>query len=282
MKRVDHTSMSIDFSKPWTEHTFIAFDTETSGAYPIGDDVVEFGAVKWQAGKIVDELQLLIKPRQLMSDFIIGIHGITNEMVEESPPMRDVIHKIDAFIHDHILMAHHAAFDVGFMTVEYEKYGLPFPTQPVLCTSLLSRKLIYGCENHKLQTLVRFLGINGGSAHRALDDARSCLYVGLKCFEKLGEKATMEEIFKCQATSLEWKNFIIRGDTNINVKNIVEAVENKKVLEIIYDKATETRRIRPLGLVRNPDGDFIYAECLRDKTNKRFYLPRVKESAIVY
>src|SRR5688500_2310163 len=112
----------IDFQKPWAEHTFVAFDTETSGAYPIGDDIVEFGAVKWQSGRIVDELQLLIKPRELMSDFIIGIHGISNEMVANSPVMSQVIGQIDQFMHDSILMAHHAPFDVGFLAVDYEKY----------------------------------------------------------------------------------------------------------------------------------------------------------------
>jgi DNA polymerase-3 subunit epsilon len=272
----------IDFSKPWTEHTFVAFDTETSGAYPVGNDVVEFGAVKWKNGQIIDELQLLIKPRELMSDFIIGIHGITNEMVAESPSMKDVIQKIDAFIHNDILMAHHAAFDIGFMAADYEKLGMPFPIHPVLCTSLLSRKLIYGCENHKLQTLVRYLGIDGGSAHRALDDARSCLYVGLKSFEKLGEKASINDILKCQATKLSWNNFILRADPSPVVKSIIEAVENKKELEIVYAPKKESRRIRPKGIVRNPDGDFIQAYCNRDNSDKRFYLAKITEAAVIY
>ena len=179
-------------------------------------------------------------------------------------------------------MAHHAAFDMGFMAVDYEKYGLTFPLHPVLCTSLLARKLIYGCENHKLQTLVRFLGIDGGSAHRALDDAKSCLQVGLKCFEKLGEKKNLKDIFDCQGTQLEWKNFIVRGDQSPKVQKIIEAVETKHELEIIYDSASVSRKIRPLGLVRNPQGDFIQALCLRDQVNKRFYLSKIKDLAIIY
>jgi DNA polymerase III subunit epsilon len=272
----------IDFTKPWTEYTFVAFDTETSGAYPIGDDIVEFGAVKWQNGKITDELQLLIKPRELMSDFIIGIHGITNEMVANAPPMAQVIQQIDSFMHDHILMAHHAPFDLGFLAVDYEKYGLAFPAHPALCTSILSRKLIYGCENHRLQTLVRYLGIEGGTAHRALDDARACLHVGLKSFEKLGPDASLESIFMCQATNLYWKNYIVRGDSSPLVQKVIEAVESKLLMEIVYGGAPETRQIKPLGLVRNPDGDYVYAFCLKDKSNKRFYLPKIKDSAVIY
>ena len=40
--------------------TFVAFDTETSGAYPVGFDVVEFGAAKWKDGKIIDQLQFYL------------------------------------------------------------------------------------------------------------------------------------------------------------------------------------------------------------------------------
>lgn len=274
---------NLDLSKPWSEQTFIAFDTETSGAYPIGFDIVEFGAVKWRNGKIIDELQILIKPRGPMSDFIIGIHGITNQMVESSPSMPEVIGQIDEFIKDDILMAHHAAFDVGFLTYEYEKNNLPLPVTPVLCTSLLSRKMILGCENHKLQTLVRYLGINGGSAHRALDDARACLYVGLKSFEKIGANATMEQIYQCQGRLMEWKNFCIRGDHSPLVQNIIKATMEHLVLEITYDKGknTPTRKVKPLGLVRSPEGDFIYAVCLNDNSNKRFYLNKIKDSAVV-
>ena len=275
---------NLDLLKPWSEQTFIAFDTETSGAYPIGFDIVEFGAVKWQHGKIIDELQILIKPRELMSDFIIGIHGITNQMVESSPPMSQVIGQIDEFIRDDILMAHHAAFDVGFLTYEYEKNNLILPKNPILCTSLISRKMILGCENHKLQTLVRYLGINGGSAHRALDDAKACLYVGLKSFEKIGEKASLAQIYQCQGRPMEWKNFCIKGDQSPLIQNIINATENHKVLEIVYDKGktSPTRKIKPIGLVRNPEGDFIYAICLNDNSNKRFYLNKIKDSAVIF
>lgn len=40
--------------------TLVAFDLETSGAYPIGDEIVEFGAVKWKDGAVIDKLQILV------------------------------------------------------------------------------------------------------------------------------------------------------------------------------------------------------------------------------
>ncbi len=38
----------MDFSKPWSEYTFVGFDTETSGKYPLSAEIVEVAATKWK------------------------------------------------------------------------------------------------------------------------------------------------------------------------------------------------------------------------------------------
>lgn len=271
-----------DFQRSWKDLDFVAFDTEASGAYPLGYDIVEFGAVRWRAGQIVDEMQTLIKPREKMSDFIIGIHGITNEMVESAPSMGEVIAQIHQFFEGSVVMAHHAPFDVGFMVADFEKYDCSLPSSPVLCTSLLSRKLIHGPADHRLQTLIRFLDLPVGTAHRALDDARACLQVGLRCFGKLESTATLQDLINCQGNKLDWKNFRVRQDPNPVVQSVIEAVEKKLVLDIVYGAKAERRQIKPIGLVRNPDGDFVYALCLQENSNKRFFLSKFKDSVVVY
>lgn len=270
----------MDTSKSWKEYSFVAFDTETSGAYPIGYDIVEFGAVKWKDGKIIDELQLLIKPRERMTDFIIGIHGITNEMVENAPAMPDVIQKIKNFLVGSVPIAHHAPFDMGFVAVDFEINNLSFPQEPVLCSSLLSRKLIHDTENHKLQTLVKKLNINSGTAHRALDDARSCLYVGLHCLNVKGDNSSLAEIIKTQGKNLKWEDYSLLNSRNQDIKNLILSIQKKQNAEFIYEKSTsskEKRQVNPIGIVRNPDGDYLMAKCLRDGTNKRFYLSKITE-----
>lgn len=264
-----------DLSKSWRDCTFVAFDTETSGAYPLGSEIVEFGAVKWSGGKIIDELQFLAKPREPMSDFIIGIHGISNEMVESEKPFRESIDRVLSFFEGSYLMAHHAAFDMGFLAVEIENAQKAFPVNPVFCTSLLSQKLIHGSENHKLQTLVKFLKLDGGSAHRALDDAKSCLHVGLHCFEKMAEKESLNEIFKVQTKIYQWEQFAMSKVNSEILEPLKKSIEQKKVISIRYKK--ETRPIFPLGLVRQPDGDYISAICQKDRQRKRFFLNAIQE-----
>lgn len=271
----------MDRTRPWTDFPLVAFDTETSGAYPLGSEVVEFGAVKWFKGQIIDELQILIKPSRPMGETVIKIHGITNEMVESCPPMSAVIHQIENFLRDTIVMAHHAPFDMGFMCVEYEKNGIALPTTPVFCTSLLSRKLIKGSINHKLQTLIQFLNIDGGTAHRAADDAKACLQVGLKCLNSLPENCSIQEVLTVQEKKVEWPYYSLKFPKSIAHQSVVQALQNRQKMNILYEKGSKSKQMRPifpLGIVRNPDGDYLSAICLLDQQKKRFYLQHLLEA----
>lgn len=275
----------LDLKKPWTEFEFIAFDTETSGAYPFGSEVVEFGAVKWRDGKEIGTYQTLLKPSQPMSDFIIGIHGITNEMVDSAPLMSEKIQEIRDFLGESILMAHHAPFDLGFLALDFERNKVPFPKNPALCTSLLARKVIFETANHKLQTLIGVLGLEQGAAHRALDDARACLYVGIESMKRIGPQASLEKIFSVQEKILAWERYALLNEAQEIIKKVVETLQKNLSMDIIYDGGSgkgATRRITPIGIVRNPDGDYVMAKCHRDQSQKRFYLHRIKDSTIVY
>lgn len=269
----------MDLTRPWQEYSLVVFDTETSGGYPVGSEIVEFGALKIQAGQIVDEMQVLIKPREPMSDFIIGIHGITNEMVESAPPMREVAPRIKSFLQGSVGVAHHAPFDLGFICYELEKNRMTFPVEPNLCTSLLARRLITGVPNHKLQTLVQHFRIQVASAHRALDDARACWVIAQRCFEVAGPR-TLQELIKLQGTPLRWKDFSLLAEPDPIVQTLVKSIENRGTIEMIYKKGqtkNTPRRARPLGIVRNPEGDYLMAYCLVSFENKRFYLKAIAD-----
>ena len=270
--------MIFDPAKSIHDFPIVAFDTETSGAYPIENEIIELGAVKWQNGQVVGKFQVLLKPSKQLTPDNIRIHGITNEMVNESPLMSSQIAEFCTFIDNSVLLAHHAPFDLGFLTIEIEKSGLQFPNTFNFCSSLLSRALLQ-TTNHKLQTLIKELELVGGEAHRAYDDAYACLQVFHKCVEKLDEK-NLQRIFDVQKKDLHWKNYQVLGTGNQKINSLIKAMQEQRSISIIYEggqSKNKTRPVRPLGIVRNPDGDYISAECGLDFQRKRFYLEKIRE-----
>ncbi len=263
----------------WRELTWIGFDTETTGKYPIGSEICEIGAVKWRDGQVVEEFQELVRPRAKMSDEVIAIHGITNEMVQDAPAIGDVLPRFYRFIQDGILVAHHAQFDMGFLAYEFERFCLSLPTPPVICTSLLSRKLIREASNHRLQTLVQLLGLTGGTAHRAKDDAYACLQVALECFKRLGELAGLDDILRAMVRELLWSRFSIDElMENQNVLSLVRAIEHRQPVEMVYrggSRPGRERRVVPEGIVRNLDGDYLVAREPGATVTKRYLIDKV-------
>jgi DNA polymerase III subunit epsilon len=265
-------------STPWRELTFVGFDTETTGKYPVSAEICEIGAVKWRGGKVVDVFETLIRPTKPMGSEVIAIHGITNEMVEGAPRIHEKIGEFHDFVQGAIPVAHHAPFDLGFLCLEFEKAGLTPPDLPVICSSLLSRKLFPESENHRLQTLIGFFELEQGAAHRAHDDAKACLEVGLRCLEKLGE-VPLESAMGHQGGPLFWSRFSMKAVEAIpEGAMLVDAIIQEKIVNMSYAKGSspgQSRRVHPLGLVRSLDGDFVVAYAEKDQQSKRYFLDQI-------
>lgn len=264
--------------------TFVAFDIETSGAYPLNNEICELAAVKFKDGKIIGEYQTLAKTKVPMSDFIIGIHGITNEMLINEVPIVDKIESFYEFIKDAVCVGHHCPFDMGFISIEFEKKNLLPPSIPALCTSLLSRKLFPESINHKLQTLVEFFNLDKNQAHRALDDAISCLSVMKKCFDKMGWERTLEEALKIQDKNILWSNFYLTTFRRRNpTAAMIEAIEKNKWLRIVmkYGRGKQDEKILPQGFVCSPDGNFLFASNSMETKPRRYYVDKIIEAEVI-
>lgn len=167
-----------------------------------------------------------------------------------------------------------------------EKYNLPLSNFPALCSSLIARNSIVGTPNHKLQTLVQHLGLQGGQAHRALSDSHNSLQLLFECFRRKNVE-TFADAFRVQGSPLWWQDFSIRGKClgSQNWKKVLEAIESNKSLEIIYNGGTfkgKLREVKPVSIVCSPTGDFMVAfDPMEPGPSKRFYLNRLKEAEIL-
>ncbi len=269
-------------NQAWHDLTLVAFDTETTGKYPLTAEICEVAAVKWRGGEVVETFATLLKPSKPMEAHNIAIHGITNEMVEDAPHVSAKIVDLHAFFKDSILIAHHAPFDLGFVAVEFERAGLQLPSHPVICSSLLSRNLIPESPDHRLQTLIGHFNLDKGVAHRALDDAKACLQVAIKCLERIEKKDEKKELhhaFAAQGGALSWDRFSMKElEQKDTTGPIVQASRECGEVEFTYDGGSKRgvkRRIHPIGVVRSLDGDFFVGVEAGDTQGKRFFLDKV-------
>lgn len=270
------------WNKPWKEYSYVAFDTETSGQYPISSEICEIGAIRYENGVMVDKFQTLVQVSKPMTDFIIGIHGITNEMLVGAPTMDQVLPQFLKFIDGAIVMAHHAPFDLGFIAFELEKRKWKLPTLPAICTSLLSRRVVYEAPNHKLQTLIQTLGLHKGVAHRALDDTQACLELALNCMTRVGAEAPLSKIFDSQGGVIEWQRFSLEDlKRNPIYAALIEGSLRGSPVDMVYSGGSrpgQVRRVQPQGVVRSLDNDFLVGVEPGEEQSKRYYLHRIKDA----
>lgn len=175
----------------------LVYDTETAGL-TLEEGVVEHAWVEIDDHfNIIDQVHSLINPPGDISPSAAGVHGITKDMVADAPSMEEFMG--DRFIDKHILViAHNAAFDLKYIAPHAKKASK-------LCTLKLAR-LAFPKDpegqpegyvpppDHKLPTMMYYLGLAKAGTHNALDDVHTCLQLLKRCCEKLN--LTLEEAFE--------------------------------------------------------------------------------------
>ncbi len=148
---------------------YVVFDLETTGLNNSSNEIIEISALKYNNNVLVDKFSKLVKPQECIPAKITKITGITNEMVENSPSIDEVLPQFIKFIDNYTLVAHNGSFDLGFIENNLCKLNLPLIENKNIDTLYLAREKLPELENHKLETLKEFLNINFDS-HRAESD----------------------------------------------------------------------------------------------------------------
>src|SRR6478735_9680546 len=169
------------------EVTFCVVDLETTGGAET-DMITEFGAVKVRGGEVLGEFQTLVNPRSHIPPLIAVLTGITNQMVAQAPPLREVLPAFLAFAEGTVIVAHNAPFDVGFLRRGCQALDYPFPRWPVVDTAALARQILLRDEvaNCRLATLARHFRAAVTPNHRALTDAQATVDVLHALIERVG------------------------------------------------------------------------------------------------
>ena len=157
---------------------FTAIDIETTDKDIATAEVVEIAAVRVRDGQIMEMFNSLVKPDGPIAPAAIDTHGIRPADVAMAPTFADIWPKFAVFCGEDIVVAHNGyAFDFRILDRMARDVGKRLD----LCTYdtlPLARDLFR--TSRKLSELARVLGIDAGTSHRALDDARTLAGVFLE------------------------------------------------------------------------------------------------------
>jgi DNA polymerase-3 subunit epsilon len=153
----------------------VVFDTETTGLDPTnGHRVVEIACVELE--NLVptgNELHLHFNPDRTMPAEALAIHGLTDAFLADKPRFADHADRVLEFFAEARLIAHNAAFDIGFLRAEFARCGRGFDAAEVADTLQIARRKFPGAPA-SLDALCRRFGIDLAERvkHGALIDTR--------------------------------------------------------------------------------------------------------------
>lgn len=149
---------------------YVVLDVETTGGKAGTDRVIEIGAVKVQAGEVLETFSTLLNPGRTIPSFISRLTGISNAMVADAPTFTDIATKLADFLQGAVFVAHNAKFDYGFIRAEFARCDITFD-MPQLCTVVNMRRYYPGLASYSLGKLCEEFDIKLNNHHRALADA---------------------------------------------------------------------------------------------------------------
>ena len=211
------------------EEEFVVFDIETTGLNSHTNKIIEIGAVKIKAGRIIDRYSQLINPGISIPYHITEITSITNEQVANQPKIDEVIGKFVEFIGDAVLVAHNAPFDMGFIKRDIKEYLNIDLESSVIDTLQMARDLFPDFKKYGLGDLNKALGLALEKHHRAVDDSQATANMFIIFLEKYKEKGIeyLKDInkgFEVNVKKQSLKNSMVQVKTQEGLKNMYKLV----------------------------------------------------------
>jgi len=147
-------------------------DVETTGLSPeAGDRVCEVGAVKLRGGAVVESYGSLVNPQRPISAGAYAVNQISPQMVADAPSFAEIADQFAEMMHDCVLVAYNAPFDLSFLESEFRLAGHRPLKNPVVDALALARQLLPGLDRYPQENVAQVIGIAFPVKHRATGDA---------------------------------------------------------------------------------------------------------------
>ena len=119
---------------------------------------------------IVDRFSQFVNPQVPIPFRIEQLTSITDAMVQDAPPIEEVLPDFLAFCKGAVMVAHNADFDMSFIMENCRRLGLSDEFTYV-DTVGMARFLLPALNRFKLDTVAKAVGVKLQNHHRAVDDA---------------------------------------------------------------------------------------------------------------
>ena len=281
----------IDFTgKRPSDIPITVIDVETTGLLPaMGHRVVELGAVRLENWQVVAEMSTLLNPQRQMDAQASAVNQIYDADLVGKPLFHEVAGELLALTQDALLVAHNAAFDAGFLAMEfhisqYMALAANVPTQPLpnpwLCTLELARSHFRFGRNN-LGEVARRLGVRVGVSHRALSDVYTAVEILQKMIGRLDKRraGTVDDLLYAQGQPI----YAPALPQVVLPAEIEEALRNGRQLRIVYSSrnSTSDRLITPLYPTQHKSTTYLVAHCHLRQGQRTFRLDRISSAKIL-
>lgn len=165
---------------------YVAIDLEMTGLCAKTDRILEIGAVKVMNHQVVDTLQIFVNPHRTLSDMIVSLTGITQEMVADGAEAVDALLELIVFVEELPLVGHNIMFDYSFLKQCATNHKIPYE-KSAIDTLKISRKCFPDLESKKLEAMCQHYQITNVQEHRALADAALTASLLEHLWEEFGE-----------------------------------------------------------------------------------------------
>ncbi len=241
---------------PLSDITYTVIDLETTGLTPRGHGITEICALRVAGGQIVAELSTLLNPGRPIPPFIQLMTGITDDMVRDAPPFRDVVPALLEFLGDSTLVAHNAPFDLGFLNYGLYAAGQRHLHNPVVDTIRMARRLLPELPRRSLDAVTRYLDIKVTGRHRAGGDAEATTGVLLRLLSIAREKGI--------ETDAQLAAFLGNGETESRGRRLAavtpkgDRVTRAARLAVLAERCRTLPDAPGVYIFRSPSGEVLY------------------------
>src|SRR5690606_4955340 len=135
------------------------------------DRIIEIGAIKLEGLEPVAEFSTLVHTDMELTDEIVRLTGINQQMLEGQPRIEKVLYDFLEFIEGGILVAHNAEFDLNMVSAAFSRIGIDLDWA-CFCTLKMAREVLADLENKKLDTLAAHYGLSFEARHRSIGDVK--------------------------------------------------------------------------------------------------------------